>query len=168
MYRRKADTSASAIGGNPASEERTVKGCRKRSGSAAERARTIGEVSMLVRLATSHARRGRPSGRGSQRPLCRIWANTRREASPKARARRGQESPVASAALSSVLRDHPAMRKRLTQDRGRRSETNFGREVDLARRSRYLARAMAQNTQSATASRNTVPGTANEKPVAPS
>src|SRR5438093_12399937 len=27
---------------------------------------------------------------------------------------------------------------------------------------------MAQNTQSATASRNTVPGTANEKPVAPS
>src|SRR5437588_12241935 len=42
-----------------------------------------------------------------------------------------------------------------------------GRGVDWAKGSRYLAGAMAQNTQSATASRNTVPGTANEKPVAP-
>src|SRR5256714_10215747 len=42
-----------------------------------------------------------------------------------------------------------------------------GRGVDWTKGSRYLAGAMAQNTQSATASRNTVPGTANEKPVAP-
>ena len=42
-----------------------------------------------------------------------------------------------------------------------------GLGVDWTKASRYLADAMAQNTQSATASRNTVPGTANEKPVAP-
>ena len=42
-----------------------------------------------------------------------------------------------------------------------------GRGVDCAKASGYLPGLMAQNTQSATASRNTVPGTANEKPVAP-
>src|SRR5437868_12340479 len=42
-----------------------------------------------------------------------------------------------------------------------------GRGVDCAKASGYLPGLMSQNTQSATASRNTVPGTANEKPVAP-
>src|SRR5436853_6179064 len=95
--------------GSAASEEITANGYRKSSGSAAERARTIGEASMLVRLATSQARRGNPSGRGSQRPPWRICAKAMRDASPNAYARSGQAVPAASAALSSVLRDQTAI-----------------------------------------------------------
>src|SRR5258708_4912209 len=59
----------------------------------------------------------------------------------------------------------PSTPQQITVNRTKRWRR--GRGVDLTLRSEYLARAMAQNTQSATASRNTVPGTANEKPVAP-
>src|SRR4051812_42042438 len=122
---------------------------------------------MLVRLEISQARRESPSGRGSHRPPWRTWANCRRAASPKANARR---APRASPSPSNVRRESIGRNKVTAFPRDHCKNQQVRREFPPCDRehARVASMHMAQNTQSSTAVRATVPGTANDEPVGPS